>query len=317
MNNRDVISDLTYRGYDGKLSAPYNRWTVVAKHGVISAVTNKAYWVLLTLAAWYYMLMMAIIFFVDRFAEEAIPDGTANPWFNTIDWSSQMMHGFTFGNLFWLIILLILGSRTIASDNKSNALLVYLSKPFSKTDYLIGKWVGLFIPMALAMLLPTLFFYLNGVLNYREYGFVSDDPYMILKLLVSIPISAAFFTSIAIGVSSLFNSARNAGATLAGIYFLSTIFNWIISAAILAVHNSREQVPAFLETLFYANMGGLPHALVRGVLGNPNPNAFNANQGDLVISAPQPLLTLAVMVIISLLAMAIARSRVKAVEVVK
>ena len=55
--------------------------------------------------------------------------------------------------LFLLFIALLAGAGSIANDNRANALLVYLSKPCRKVDYLFGKWAGL------AMLIAGVPFY--------------------------------------------------------------------------------------------------------------------------------------------------------------
>jgi len=44
-----------------------------------------------------------------------------------------------------LCIALVVGAGAIAADNRSNALMVYLSKPITKGDYLLGKWMGIFL----------------------------------------------------------------------------------------------------------------------------------------------------------------------------
>lgn len=315
--NRNVISDLSYRGYSGPMAPPHNRWKVIARSGIRSAMTNKAFWVLTTISAWYYMLIMAIIFFLERLTEEGIPEQATNPFFANVNWSAQVIHGYTYGSLFWLTLALLLGARSIASDNKANALLVYLSKPTNKRDYLLGKWMGLFIPLLIAMLLPTLLFFFNGALNYRPYGFISHDPFMIVKAVIAIAFSAAFYTSLTIGISSLFNNARNAGATLAGLYFLTAFFNILVMIALDHLNSVRANVPAILEWLSYASISGMPFALLKGVFDNPANNQFGQPNPGMVIQAPQPLLTILVMGLVALAALAIARKRIRAVEVVK
>ena len=130
---------------------------------------------------------------------------------------------------FWMLAMaLMVGIGTIANDNRANALLVYLSKPCNKKDYLIGKWMGIFLMMMMGIFPAALFFFLYGTLSYRQFGFLSDDPWLLPKVMLIVPLVCAFHASLAVGISSLFNQGRLAGATYAGIYFITNFFTQVI-----------------------------------------------------------------------------------------
>ncbi len=229
MGNPNPLMDLSYRGYNGPLEKPTNRWVVIMRQGMKTAFQKRAFWVLTALSGWYYLSLAAYLYVVEQIGLSAGQDQMSEQVMSRIIWHDQLINGFTSSNLFVLATLLLLGAGSIANDNRSNALLVFLSKPTTKLDYLVGKWMGLFVPMVVAMGLPSLVFIAYGALNFASHGFFTDDPWMIPKTALMIPLMAAFQTSLIIGLSSLFNQGRLAGATYAGIYFLGGFFTQLLS----------------------------------------------------------------------------------------
>jgi ABC-2 type transport system permease protein len=323
MANVSPIADLTYRNYDGPLDAPHNRWWVIAKAGIRKAVKNKWYWVALVGSGMYYVVMMIVLFIVDQLKANAGPQGEVPfmTFLKGIKWTDQFLHGFSYGQMWYLIIALMVGAGAIANDNRANALLVYLSKPCTKTDYLIGKWVGVFIPLLAAMLLPALFFFAFGAMSYREYGFLSSDPWLILKILALMPLGAAVETSLILGVSSLFRQGQIAGASYGGLYFITNFFTVMIGVAYAMSFMDRGASPKGpIWNLYYASIDGLQIALAKGVLvtngGQPFGIVPRGNNPDPV---PMPNLPITMAVALGLCALVLwfAWTRIKAVEVVR
>ena len=98
-----------------------------------------------------------------------------------IVWKDQILHGVGTGNLMWMVLTLIIGAGVIANDNRSNSLLIYLSRPCTKFDYIRGKWMGVFMPLLLAMILPSLMFFAYAALSYQDQGFFKQDPWFFVQ----------------------------------------------------------------------------------------------------------------------------------------
>jgi ABC-2 type transport system permease protein len=154
--------------------------------------------------------------------------------------------------LFLLIVAMIIGIGTIANDNRANALLIYLSKPCTKLDYLIGKWVGIFIPLYCVALVPGLIFWAYIAMSFRQYGSVSSAPWVPLQLVVISAFPACLMASLCVGISSMFNQGRNAGFTLFGIYFVSNLFTKMMGGIFIFVSDNR-----IIKDLYYASVDGL------------------------------------------------------------
>ena len=311
------IADLSYRTYDGPLDPPTHRWKVIAKATAMRVARNKWFWYIALFSGWYYVVMGIILFVLDMWTQgggdQAI---NAVGLLGGLDWRGQFLHGFSFGQLGFMLIALMAGAGAIANDNRSNALLVYLSKPCTKKDYLIGKWVGVFVPLLAAMAVPAVAFYIFGALNYREYGFITQDPWIPLRMAAIIALSAAFYTSVVLGVSSLFNQGRLAGATYAGIYIISnfvTVLMWVILSQ---ARDAPAVLRSLAEKLYYFSIDGLCIGIAKVFLDLDSAPLFAFGEGDFPIDRPIPLLALGVMAAIAALALWVAWERIRAVEIV-
>lgn len=310
------IADLSYRNYDGPLGSPRLRWWVISRTAILQAFKKKMFWVAAAFSAWYYLVMIVVLFFVEQIGASS-PQSQAmmSPFLQRIVWKDQFLHGFSFAQLVILLTALLLGAGSIANDNRANALLVYLSKPGSKLDYVIGKWVGIFLPLLLMMAIPTLLFYGYGAMSYLQYGFYSDDPTILPKMLVILPVSAALHTSLVLAISSAFNQGRIAGATYAGVYLLGNFFTQLMRIAWIS---SRGEAPTAIKTLYYCSVDGLQIGLAKSVLGTKGTMPFGFMNGGISSSVPAPPLAamLAVVTLVTVVCLLVTWSRVRAVEVV-
>ncbi|MCH7904428.1 MAG: ABC transporter permease subunit [Armatimonadetes bacterium] len=311
------IADLSYRGYDGQLDPPTKRWKVIAMHGVRTALKqNGRFWFFTGAAAsWYYLVMLIVLFVMDQLSMgNASGLGQATDFFGGLNWDDQFIQGIGQGCFGWLFAAVAFASGAIANDNRSNAMLVYLSKPCTKRDYLIGKWVGVWIPLTGFMLAPSLIFYVYGAFNYRAMEFISQDPFMIVKVVMAIAVVSAFYTSIAIGISSLFNQGRMAGATLVGVFIFPYLFVRVMSGIML---NARGVDSQLLERLSYLSIDRITSGLVKLWLDSDGARFMGGDDGPFISGPPEMMQAYPMIFGIGGLAVWIAWKRIRAVEVVK
>jgi ABC-2 type transport system permease protein len=318
------IADLSYRNYEGELSSTRYRWWVIARATIMMAMKKRALWVYSLFSGGYYAIMIIILFFIDQIAANT-PPGQPNPmsqFLGRIVWKDQFVHGFSFGQMWFLAISLVIGAGAIANDNRANALLVYLSKPCDKKDYLFGKWFGVFLPILVVSAIPSLFFFFFGAMSYRDAGFLSSDVLMLPKLILVLIFGAAFHASLVIGFSSMFNQGRMAGAVYAGVYFLTNFFTFLMAIAWAAMHGRRGNTDApqnildMVSNLFYCSIDGLNIGMAKGIFGTNGSPPFGIPGAGRVVPAPSLFFSLGVIVLLSSLMMYIAWRRIRPVEIV-
>ncbi len=323
------IADLSYRNYDGPMEAPTFRWWVVAKMSIRLAIKKKGFWIWSCLSAYWYLVLGAIYYFVDVLGQQSPQAGTTNFLFNNTVWKDKFLDAFSISQMLLFIVALLIGIGTIANDNRANALLVYLSKPCTKIDYLLGKWMAIFLLLLAVTAVPALLFFGYCYMSFRQYGFVTQDPLFFWKLLLMLPLPAALHASLCVGISSLFNQGRLAGATYAALYFLTLSFtkamqviifiNYINSHPRRHLHVSASQVskaPEIVQTLFYGSVDGIQIGLAKVILGTNGSPMFPGGSQPPTPHAPNGLLFALVYAGVCALSLLVAWTRIKAVEVV-
>lgn len=336
------IADLTYRSYDGPLNPPSARWWVITKMMTLKAFRNRFYWLFVALSGWYYLVILTVIFITELLAAQATEqlagNGTAASqvadqiqFLDRLVWKLQYMHGFSYGQLIYMVIALLVGAGAVANDNRANALLVYLSKPCTRLDYVVGKFFGVWIPVFTAMAVPTTLFFLYGLLSYRNHGFTMYA-WAYPAALGFMAMAATLHTSIMLGIGSLLKQGRIAGILYGTLYMITNIFTFMILIFFnISMGEAREsarnagqtfsaeavkQHPA-LQTAFYSSIDGLNIGLAKAMLGVDGGNQFGLPiTPGTFIPAPNGFVTFGMMAGISLIWLLIFWKRVRAVEVV-
>jgi ABC-2 type transport system permease protein len=323
------IADLTYRHYDGPLNSPVARWWSIAKMTMKIATGKRAFWGWSIFSAWWYIILLAVFWFIENVS--SIFGGAApgqNPFLKQIIWKDQFVHGFSYSQMILMVVALLVGAGTIANDNRSNALLVYLSKPCSRFDYIFGKWLGVFLLITGVAITPMLIFYAYCYLSFGAYGFWTSAPWLFLRLIGVAIFSGAIHASLSLGVSSLFNQGRLAGATYAGMYFLSYIFTGIMGGFNAFTVGSGNKPPGIVKQLFYCSIDGLQIGLAKIIVGTNGSSIFPGMQprrrrgntemdmSEFIIRMPDWRWIVPVAIALIVAGFLIAWSRVKAVEVV-
>lgn len=241
------ISDLTYRNYDGPLRNRLFRWWVVTQAVLRTNVRKPGFWILVGIIVLIFLLHGLVAFLTKNFSGMA-PAGARNSivfkGHNSL-YADSLASALWWLNLFPLfLVALVVGSGSIAADNRANALLVYLSKPITKTDYLLGKWMGLFLLIGSVALLPSLLLYLFYLTTYFSDGFLRDNPTLLLRIFPATLIPAAIHASLILGISSFSRSPAMAGATYAG---LLTVTGAAVTATIGSVLFTRVMLDEDLD----------------------------------------------------------------------
>lgn len=326
------IGDLSYRNLSPSSVKQSAMWAI-ARNVVRMSLKKRMFWVMTAFSAWWYLILIITVYIFEQIVLNGQGNGiwVARNFFKNIQWGDQMVHAMAFGQIFVLFIALLVGSGAIANDNRANALLVYFGKPCTKLDYVLGKWLGIFLMLVMAIGIPHVAFYLYGALSYHEHGFLTKDPLMIVRLLGATVLNSAFYASLVLGVSSLFNQGRIAGAVIAAFYFLSNLFTQVVMVTIISktmhfvdgpggrgrMMMQVEEAPAGLLRLFYMSIDGSVNGMTKIVMAFKQTNWSLWGPGRApALDAPPGWMAFAAYFIIIVGGFAIAHARVRAVEIV-
>ncbi|HEY3266925.1 MAG TPA: ABC transporter permease subunit [Armatimonadota bacterium] len=315
------IADLSYRNYDGPLHSRSVRWWIVAVANIRLTARNRWFWWLSIGSLAPYVLFGLFFYFTHMFAA-ASPTGAAE----SMGPLYKDKNGHQYAMLFyqcvasfsptWLFgIALLVGAGSIASDNRANALQVYLSKPITKGDYLLGKWMGVFLPVTMAALLPALVLFACMGMAYSSDGFFHKEPTLIWRILAAGMIPGAVHASLILGFSAWSKTARLAGAFYAGVFFVGDIIVPIFTMVANRMDPSKDIL------LQHLCISGAISGLAQNIFGVTivrsmfHRHAMQLSQS--VIPAPNAWALGAITLGACAVAVAAARWRIRAVEVVR
>ena len=165
------------------------------------------------------------------------------------------------------------------------------------------------------MLVPALVFYIYCLLSYTSDGFLTNEPTLILKVLVAAMAPGFVHASLLVGFSAWSKTPVIAGVFYAGFYFLTLTMSFNLWQIL---HRGRPQEGVLLQHL---SVGGMIGGLERNILGVTAhwtrffPRA--AEIRSLVIPPPDITTVLAITGLFCLAGIVAARMRVRAVEVVR
>ena len=131
------------------------------------------------------------------------PDIVVEGLFTLIFWAHSFL-----GLGLSLVALTVLVPRLVTRDRASNALTIYLARPLTSGDYLLGKF-GIIVGVLLAVWTgPLLFGWLLSVLFAPDRIFIVHSLQPLLRALLFNGLSLVVLAAVAFGVSSLTKTSR-------------------------------------------------------------------------------------------------------------
>jgi ABC-type transport system involved in multi-copper enzyme maturation permease subunit len=123
--------------------------------------------------------------------------------------------------IFVFFITVYVGSGLIANDRRANALQIYLSKPLTRAEYVLGKLAVLMTFLLAVTWVPGLLLLVVQVLFAGSFTFLIENVYLFPAItLVSFIVTAVAAASM-LALSSLSNSSRYVGILYAALIFFS------------------------------------------------------------------------------------------------
>lgn len=304
MSTQGPIADLTYRNYDGPKNLGSLRWWVITRSGIRSSIRKKGFWVLAGCAM--IPSLLAIIFGV-------ISNQIAMRRPEVADQLPNLPESFAavFGAWYWVFFIsLLVGAAIISADNRANALQVYLSKPITKWDYLIGKWMTVFIMVYLVGLAPLILSLLYGAFNEGLSSFFSNHLLLVPKVLLLPAIPAFVHSSLLCGISAWNKTPWAAGLIYAGIF---TFWNSAMFIIMQAMGGGGRHTDQAIETIRSLSIQGSISGLGFNLIGSM-PREF-IRTGERFMPSWSPMFLL--LAILCAIGIWMAYARIRAVEVIQ
>jgi ABC-type transport system involved in multi-copper enzyme maturation permease subunit len=205
------IHDQGYRRYAGLREAHGRTWLVIARAGMMERLRERKFMGLLLFAWLPFIVRTVQLYVASNYPQAAV----LNP-------SPAMFRDFLGQQgVFVFFITLYVGSGLIANDRRANALQIYLSKPLSRVDYVVGKMATLLTFLTFVTWVPAILLLLMQVLFAGSLAFVKENLFLIPAITVYSAISVLTSAFTMLALSSLSKSRRFVAVMYAGLIFFT------------------------------------------------------------------------------------------------
>jgi ABC-2 type transport system permease protein len=213
------IHDQGYRRYGGT-RARGRAWLVMLRNGVIGMMRNRR-WIVLMIASWIQFVVRAIQFYIAaNFAQAAIVAPSASTFRDFFDRQ----------DLFVFLVTITLGASAIAEDRRTNALQIYLSKPLTRFEYLVGKLSVLMVFLLFITWVPAILLLVVQVVFAGNFTFLKANAFLFPAITVYSMIEVVMVSMCMLALSSLSTSGRFAGILYTALIFFSDALSGVLRA---------------------------------------------------------------------------------------
>lgn len=304
-----AVYEQTYKRYTGRLTPEWSRFLIIPRHayrGVFNSKLFTAFFVICYVP----LLIEAILIYLHHNVtalgimqvnvRELVPIDAS--FFQTF---VNLQGGFAF------FVALLIGPPLVSRDLRNNALPLYLCRPFSRAEYVLGKMSVLLILLSLITWVPQLLLflfqsYLEGWTWFRANLWLASS--IVIGSLVWILLLALISQSI----SALVKWRVVASGAILGLFFIPSVFGEFINVVFATRWGSLISLGALMRNISM----GLFGTFVRnsGVMRIEN---FDGTVREIVLTEPPLWLCWGMLFLICAVCLAVLHWKVKAYEVVK
>lgn len=221
-----AVYEQTYRRYEGPLTPEWNRFLIIPRHAYRAVFGSKlftAFFVICFLP----LLVEAILIYLHHNinaiaimqinVRELVPIDAF--FFQTF---INIQGGFAF------FVALLVGPPLVSRDLRNNALPLYLCRPFSRTEYVVGKMSVILILLSLITWVPQLLLFLFQ--SYLEgFAWFKANVWMINAIVLGGLVWALLLALLTQTISALVKWRVVASGVLLGLFFIPTVFGAFIN----------------------------------------------------------------------------------------
>ena len=217
-----------YRHWEGTLNPrPYTRWWIITKAELKLLAQRKIVRLIVAIPPAIYILVHAVLIYIlNQVPGAEFPFNIDNGFFQQFLFRNPSAGP---PSSFLIALIAIFGgSGLIATDLKNNSLTLYLSKPISWIDYLIGKCAVIGILIGCLTLVPGLLLFLEHVL-LTDTSFLKENYWIPLSIIAYSVIIMLSSSLLMLLFSSLTSNPRYAIIGFCAVWFGSPIIYEILT----------------------------------------------------------------------------------------
>jgi ABC-2 type transport system permease protein len=234
------IHDQGYRRYGGNKARTGAGWMVIARAGIRTYFSKRAFLGLL-LVSWFPFFVRAVQFYAAANMTSIPQASMLAPSADTFRQFLEQQQTFVF------FVTVYVGAGLIANDRRANALQIYLSKPLTRAEYILGKLVILMTFLTLVTWLPAIVLLIVQIAFAGNFTFFRNNVFLFPAITLFAFIEVVLASATMLALSSLSKSSRYVAILYAAVIFFtqavygvlyavtrSTSLSWLSFSANLA-----------------------------------------------------------------------------------
>lgn len=205
------IHDQGYRRYQGRRAAHGRTWWVIARAGLMERLRERKFLGLLLLASVPFFARAVMLYLGSNVPQASFLAATPDTFREFLDQQG----------IFVFFITIYAGSGLIANDRRANALQIYLSKPLTRVEYVVGKLVTLLIFLIGVTWVPAILLLVLQMLFAGNFAFLRANLFLFPAITLFSAILVLFSSFAMLALSSLSKSRRFVAIMYAGVIFFT------------------------------------------------------------------------------------------------
>ena len=219
----------SYRGYSGAVTASWSRFLVLYRFSRRSLLRSKFQTIFFVLCFFFPLLCLLGIYANAHLSALSFLGARTEPF---IDINNKFFLGFLGTQaVFAFILTAFIGPGLVSPDLANGALTLYLCRPLSRTEYVLGKMSVLLINLSWITWVPGLVLFFVQA-SFSGWQWMWDNLWMAGGILLASFICILILSLLALALSAWVKWRVVAGAMLLGVLFFGAGFGRAINAVL-------------------------------------------------------------------------------------
>ncbi len=303
-----AVYERNFKRYAGELTPEWSRFLIIPRHAFRDVFKSKLFTAFFVIC-FVPLLVEAVLIYLHHNVNalailkvnvtELVPiDGS---FFQTF---VGIQGGFAF------FVALLIGPPLVSRDLRNNALPLYLCRPFSRSEYVLGKMAVVLILLSAITWVPQLLLF--GFQSYLEgASWFVNNLWLANAILIGSLVWILLLTLLTQAISALVKWRVIASAVLLGIFFIPSVFGEVINNLFMTRWGNIVSLGALIGNVYAGLFGTFERVTGRAVY-------FDGSvEREIVLTQPPLWCSWAALFVVCVVCLALLSRKVKAYEVIK
>src|SRR5882672_2630035 len=221
-----AVLERTYKRYEGRLSPEWSRFLIIPRHAYVDVFRSKLFTAFFALS-FLYPLLCSILIYLHHNSNILGIKGLNVQQLLPID-ASFFKFYVVFQGITGFFLMMLVGPQQVSRDLTNNGLPLFLCRPFTRTEYVVGKMsivIGLlstitWVPGLILFLLQS---YLEG------WSWFADNIWIASAIFIGSLVWILLLALMSQAISAWVKWLVAARAALLGLFFIPTVFAAIVN----------------------------------------------------------------------------------------